>query len=90
MKIKYKHQRFQTEAARCVADVFRGQPKQEPGSNYLIDQGTNQGLFNTEGYANLPLQISDRDICDNIRKTQMEQGIKPIDTLEGDGRTLTV
>ena len=59
MKIKYKHQRFQTEAARCVTDTFKGQPKQEPGSNYLIDQGTNQGLFNAEGYANWPLQIAD-------------------------------
>ena len=90
MKIKYKHQRFQTEAARCVTDTFKGQPKQEPGSNYLIDQGTNQGLFNTEGYANWPLQIADSVFCDNIRKTQMEQGIKPIEALEGDRRTLTV
>ena len=90
MKIKYKHQRFQTEAARCVTDTFKGQPKQEPGSNYLIDQGTNQGLFNTEGYANWPLQIADSVFCENIRKTQMEQGIKPIEALEGDRRTLTV
>ena len=90
MKIKYKHQRFQTEAARCVTDTFKGQPKQEPGSNYLIDQGTNQGLFNAEGYANWPLQIADSVFCDNIRKTQMEQGIKPIEALEGDRRTLTV
>ena len=73
-----------------MTDAFRGQPKQEPGSNYLIDQGTNQGLFNVEGYANLPLLITDSDFCENIRKTQMEQGIKPIDRIEGDGRTLTV
>ena len=90
MKIKYKHQRFQTEAARCVTDAFKGQPKQEPGSNYLIDQGTNQGLFNKDGYANAPLKISNDDICENIRKTQMEQGIRPVEALEGDGRTLTV
>ena len=90
MKIKYKHQRFQTEAARCVTDAFKGQPKQEPGSNYLIDQGSYQDFYVTEGYANAPLRISDRDICENIRKTQMEQGIRPIDYLEGDGRTLTV
>ena len=90
MKIKYKHQRFQTEAARCVVDVFRGQPKQEPGSNYLIDQGKSLVIFSKEGYANAPLQVNDSDICENIRKTQMEQGIKPIDALEGDGRTLTV
>lgn len=27
MKIEYKHQRFQAEAARCVTNVFQGQPK---------------------------------------------------------------
>ena len=27
MKIKYKHQRFQAEAAKCVTDVFQGQLK---------------------------------------------------------------
>ena len=90
MKIKYKYQRFQAEATRCVIEAFKGQPKQEPGSNYLIDQGKNQGLFNAEGYANLPLQITDDVFCENIRKTQMEQGLKPIEALEGDGRTLTV
>ena len=90
MKIQYKHQPFQEEAARCVAEAFQGQPKQNLGSNYLIDPGTNQGLFNTEGYANAPLQVSDEVICKNIRRTQMEQGLKPIDTLEGDRRTLTV
>ncbi len=90
MKIQYKHQPFQEEAARCVAEAFQGQPKQNLGSNYLIDPGTNQGLFNTEGYTNAPLQMSDEVICENIRKTQMEQGIKPIEALEGDRRTLTV
>ena len=73
-----------------MAEVFQGQPKQNLGSNYLIDPGTNQGLFNTEGYTNAPLQMSDEVICENIRRTQMEQGIKPIEALEGDGRTLTV
>lgn len=90
MKIKYKHQRFQTEAARCVTDAFKGQPKQEPGSNYLIDPGTNQGLFNMDGYANRPLQIGEEALCENIRQVQMEQGLKPVSSLEGDGRTLTV
>lgn len=39
MKIKYKHQRFQAEATRCVTDVFQGQPKRDGLSNFLIDQG---------------------------------------------------
>lgn len=27
MKIKYKHQRFQAEAAKCVTDVFKDSSK---------------------------------------------------------------
>ena len=27
MKLRYKHQRFQENAARCVVDAFIGQPK---------------------------------------------------------------
>ena len=83
MKIQYKHQPFQEEAARCVAEAFQGQPKQNLGSNYLIDPGTNQGLFNAEGYTNAPLQMSDEVICENIRRTQMEQGIKLLKATEG-------
>lgn len=37
MKIKYKHQRFQTEAARCVTDIFQGQPISDGLSNILVD-----------------------------------------------------
>ncbi len=29
MKFKFKHQKFQEDAARAVVDVFRGQPKSE-------------------------------------------------------------
>jgi type III restriction enzyme len=37
MKIKFKHQRFQQEAAKAVCDVFVGQPLKEV--SYMIDPG---------------------------------------------------
>lgn len=35
MKIRYKHQRFQAEAAKCVSDVFQGQPKHDGSRTFL-------------------------------------------------------
>lgn len=55
MKIKYKHQRFQAEATRCVTDVFQGQPKRDGLSNFLIDQGKGHIGFKVEGFGNAPL-----------------------------------
>lgn len=38
MKLKFKHQKFQADAAKAVVDVFNGQPYQS-GMSYLIDKG---------------------------------------------------
>ena len=90
MKIKYKHQRFQTEAAKCVTDVFLGQPKSEGLDSFLMDQGTNHGLFEVEGFGNAPIALSRDSLCDNVRSIQMAQGLKPIEQLQGEGLTLTI
>lgn len=90
MKIKYKHQRFQTEAAKCVTDVFLGQPKSEGLDSFLMDQGTNRGLFEVEGFGNAPIALSRDSLCDNVRSIQMAQGLKPIEQLQGEGLTLTI
>lgn len=37
MKLKFKHQKFQADAAKAVVDVFAGQPYLT--ANYLIDRG---------------------------------------------------
>lgn len=58
MKIKYKHQRFQAEAAKCVTDVFQGQLKSDGLSNFLVDQGKNRGFYEVEGFGNAPLVLS--------------------------------
>ena len=38
MKIQFKYQQFQADAAKAVCDVFAGQPYLE--SSYLMDSGT--------------------------------------------------
>lgn len=90
MKIKYKHQRFQAEAARCVTDVFQGQPKSDGLSNFLVDQGRQRQAFDVEGFGNAPLVLSRDSLCENVRSVQMAQGLKPVEHLEGDGLTLTI
>lgn len=94
MKLKYKHQRFQEDAARAVADCFSGQPHDDGASNFLVDHGVVEGgqdgdLFRVEGFANAPIRAG-VPLRDNIRRVQTEFGLKPIDQLEGDGRTLTI
>ena len=37
MKLQFKHQKFQAEAAKAVCDVFAGQPYFVP--SYMIDKG---------------------------------------------------
>lgn len=90
MKIRYKHQRFQAEAARCVTDVFRGQRKSDGLGNFLVDQGTKRGVFDVEGFGNAPLEISRERLCENVRSIQMEQGLKPIEQLEGNDLAFTI
>lgn len=93
MKIRYKHQRFQENATRAVTDCFLGQPHYDGASNFLVDQGYDRGMrsmLKVEGFANAPIEIPEEVLRDNIRKVQMGFGLKPIDDLEGDKRTLTI
>lgn len=90
MKLKYKHQRFQAEATRCVADVFQGQPRSTGESDFLIDQGTMQGFFNVQGFGNKQLVLTRDALTENVRTVQMAEGLKPVEHLEGEGVTLTI
>lgn len=89
MKLRYKHQRFQTEAARAVTDSFKGQPFVDP-AEFLHDVG--QGRLNLEehGFANAPLVIDRTQLTENFRTVQLAQGLKPIDYFEGEGEDITL
>lgn len=82
MKLKYKYQRFQADAARSVTDIFKGQPYKE-GAEYLIDQGTNKGFYTEIGFGNQPLMLDTATLTDNVRQIQQGYDLKPIDHLQG-------
>ncbi|MDR1895316.1 MAG: DEAD/DEAH box helicase family protein, partial [Prevotellaceae bacterium] len=86
MKLKFKHQRFQEEAAKVVCDVFAGQPYQT--ANYAIDPGATDGQIQYDdymGFKNYPLipSLTDPVILEHIQQIQRAQHIKPSDRLEG-------
>ena len=86
MKIRYKHQRFQAEATKCVSDVSQGQPKHDGSRTFL----NKIGMIDFDGFGNLPLVLDNESICENVRGIQMAEGLKPVEHREGDGRTFTI
>lgn len=93
MKLRYKHQRFQTEAALAVANAFTGQPKSDGQSDHIVDQGVNQNLFVVKGFGNKNVILAPEAVCENVRAIQTEQGLKPVEQLQqlqGVGTALTI
>ncbi len=82
MKLQFKQQHFQRDAAKAVTDVFFGQ-RFSDGFSYKIDQGNMVTTFEQIGIRNEPLHIDAETLTDNIRKVQMEQDIKPIEHTQG-------
>ncbi|MCK9288545.1 MAG: DEAD/DEAH box helicase family protein, partial [Sphaerochaetaceae bacterium] len=85
MKLKFRHQPFQADAAKAVCNVFAGQPFRTP--TYMIDSGMGQiSLSQTQdftGFSNAPIVVSDDKILEHIRTIQRQGGIKPSDSLVG-------
>ena len=94
MKLQFKHQKFQADAARAVCDIFAGQPL--ASHSYLVDPGRDKGgqldLLDYTGFANAPLvpELTDDILLSRIQKIQREQLIRPSEKLEGHGINLTV
>ena len=87
MKLRFKHQKFQADAAKAVVDVFQGQPKNE-GIRYLADKGVDQSPddeFEAEftGFKNAKVVLDDETVLNNLQKIQRTNLIKPSDNLEG-------
>ena len=87
MKLQFKHQKFQADAAKAVVDVFAGQPYLTP--TYMIDKGNyQQPLLELEeftGWSNQKIvpELNDKIILENIQKLQRDNQIKPSAKLEG-------
>lgn len=74
MKLKFKHQKFQAEAAKAIVDVFSGQGYQS-GMSYLIDKGRTQSAQQELGedfigFKNAKVSLDDNRILDNIQTIQ--------------------
>ena len=87
MKLQFKHQKFQADAAKAVVDVFAGQPYLTP--TYMIDRGYGQQKLtdytNFTGWRNERIvpELSDKLILEHLQKVQRTNQIKPSDKLEG-------
>ena len=90
MKIQFKYQQFQADAAKAVCDVFAGQPYLE--SSYLMDSGTTK-LFGgsvpaqrgVTGFCNQRLvsELSDSKVLANLQAVQSANLLPQSDKLEG-------
>ena len=91
MKIQFKHQKFQADAAKAVVDVFAGQPYLTP--TFMMDKGRGyiqQSLaddMDYTGWSNQKIvpELSDRLILEHLQKIQRSNDIAPSDKLEGRG-----
>jgi len=89
MKLQFKNQKFQADAAKAVVDVFAGQPYLTP--SYMMDRGSGyyqQSITDDEdftGWSNAKLvpELNDKLILEHIQKIQFKNLIKPSDKLEG-------
>ena len=97
MKIQYKHQKFQADAARAVVDVFAGQPYLTP--TYMMDMGSNYQHSITDdvdftGWSNQRIvpELNDHVILEHLQKIQRANQIAPSNKLEGrsEGFNLTI
>ena len=97
MKIQYKHQKFQADAAKAVVDVFAGQPYLTP--TYMMDRGTTYQMSITDdvdftGWSNQRIvpELNDHLILEHLQKIQRANQIAPSSKLEGrsEGFNLTI
>lgn len=90
MKLQFKHQKFQADAAKAVVDVFAGQPYLTP--TYMMDRGLEEGeqqaiatMDDFTGWRNERIvpELSDKLILEHLQKVQRTNQIKPSEKLEG-------
>ena len=83
MKLQFKHQKFQADAAKAVVDVFAGQPYLTP--TYIMDRGdVFLPKMDFTGWRNEPVvpELTDKIILERINKIQRINQIEPSAKLE--------
>ena len=86
MRLQFKHQKFQADAAKAVVDVFAGQPYLTP--TYMMDRGYGQQTLTDDedftGWRNERIvpELSDARILERLNKIQRAHQIAPSPSLE--------
>lgn len=83
MKLQFKYQSFQREAACAVVDAFLGQPLQNAFA-YRMDVGKGSLALEAQGFRNQELQLSDTQLTENIRAIQTKQELQPVEHVRRD------
>ncbi len=78
MKLQFKHQQYQTDAASAVVRCFIGQSK-----GFRKEVVERRGILTCEIFSNKKLEIIDSDILKNVQALQKEQELKVVDRLDG-------
>lgn len=81
MKLQFKNQKFQSDAAKAVTDSFLGQRSAEM-LEYTLDMGNTHGqtsMYDVVGFRNAPLNIDSIKLTDNVRSVQIPAMLRPSD-----------
>ena len=91
MKLQFKNQKFQSDAAKAVTDSFQGQKNSEL-FEYTLDMGSdNQAtLFETVGFRNQPITVSGNQVLENIRGIQIPNQLRPSESINMKDLRLTI
>ena len=93
LTLKFKNQQFQTDAARAVTDVFRGQRNQAM-VEFTHDMGRSvdgeQSFFDVVGFRNQPVTVPAGQLLENIRAIQMLAQLRPSETIDTNDLRLTI
>ena len=80
MKLQFKHQKFQADAAKATCDIFAGQPFLTP--TYMMDKGKDADAqmridfeHDYTGWGNHKLvpELNDHIILENLQKVQHKE-----------------
>ncbi len=81
MKFKFKIQQYQTDAVTNTVAVFTGQPSRDKAVQYRHDVGKHDGRFIPEdeeiGWRNADIEVSSKQLLDNINAVQTLYDIVP-------------
>lgn len=87
MKLKFKNQEFQTDAASSIVDLFKGQEKLQ--STFEITNIESTDLFNQNefGVSNV-VKISKEELLNNMHEIQRKNNLPLTDDIEDDNGAL--